>query len=59
MKLSSIQYSEHNWNLCGYLKVVSLLLGCSQDKMCCCLICEWDKVMQEFDIVGITTSRRT
>ena len=41
--LSSIQYSKHNWNLCGDLKVVALLVGMQLGyTKYCCFICEWD-----------------
>jgi len=41
--LGKIQYRKHNWNVCGYLKVIALLLGLQfgYTKFCCCL-CEWD-----------------
>ena len=41
--LSVIKYSEHNWMICGDLKIVTILLGqqSSFTKHACCL-CLWD-----------------
>ena len=41
--LGKIMNDEFKWKLCGYLKVVALLLGmqfaCTKY---CCFLCEWD-----------------
>ena len=40
--LEKIQYEKYNWNFCGDLKVIDLLLGlqlgCTKF---CCFLCEW------------------
>jgi hypothetical protein len=40
--LEKTHYRKHNWNICGYLKVIALLLGLqlSYTKFCC-ILCEW------------------
>lgn len=41
--LKHIQYTKYNWNICGDLKVVALLLGMQLGYYkYCCYICEWD-----------------
>lgn len=41
--LEHIQYIKYNWNICGDLKVVALLLGLQLGyTKYCCFICEWD-----------------
>lgn len=41
--LNHIQYKKYNWNICGDLKVVALLLGLQLGyTKYCCFICEWD-----------------
>ncbi len=41
--LKHIQYTKYNWNICGDLKVVALLLGMQLGyTKYCCYICEWD-----------------
>ncbi|KAL6464577.1 hypothetical protein MHYP_G00268940 [Metynnis hypsauchen] len=43
-----IQYSRYNWNICGDLKVVALLLGLQLGyTKYCCFICEWDSRAKE------------
>ena len=42
--LKHIQYTKYNWNICGDLKVVALLLGMQLGyTKYCCYICEWDR----------------
>lgn len=46
--LKQIQYSKYNWNICGDLKVVALLLGMQLGyTKYCCFICEWDSRARE------------
>ena len=41
--LEKIQYEIYNWNICGNLKVIALLLGLQLgNKKFCCFLCEWD-----------------
>lgn len=41
--LEKIQYNEHNWKVCGDLKVIALILGLQLGyTKYCCFICEWD-----------------
>ena len=41
--LEKIQYGKYNWNICGNLKVIALLLGLQLGyTMFCCFLCEWD-----------------
>ena len=41
--LQKIRYEEHEWNICGDLKVVALLLGMQLGyTKFCCFLCEWD-----------------
>ena len=46
--LEKTQYENHNWNICGDLKVTALLLGL---QFCytkvCCFLCEWDSYGQK------------
>jgi len=38
-----INYDKFKWQICGYLKVIALLLGLQQGfAKYCCFICEWD-----------------
>jgi hypothetical protein len=41
--LNCVNYKKYQWQLCGDLKVVAVLLALQQGykKVCCCL-CEWD-----------------
>jgi hypothetical protein len=41
--LEKIKYHEHNWQICGDLKVTGLLLGLRRGYIkCTCCLCEWD-----------------
>ena len=41
--LDKIQYEKYNWNICGDLKVIALLLGLQLGyTKSCCFLCEWD-----------------
>lgn len=41
--LKHIEYSRYNWNICGDLKVVAILLGLQLGyTKYCCFLCEWD-----------------
>jgi hypothetical protein len=41
--LGKVNYDEFKWMLCGYLKVVALLLGMQLVyTKYCCLLCQWD-----------------
>lgn len=41
--LRSIKYENHNWKICGDLKVIALLLGMQLGfTKYCCFLCEWD-----------------
>ena len=41
--LRCINYDQHQWQLCGDLKVVALLLGLQTGyTKYCCFLCEWD-----------------
>ncbi|GBP14416.1 hypothetical protein EVAR_92401_1 [Eumeta japonica] len=41
--LLCIKYNEHQWQICGDLKVVALLLGLQLGyTKFCCFVCEWD-----------------
>jgi len=52
MLLKHIQYSKYNWNICGNLKVVALLLGMQLGyTKRCCFICEWDSRANELHYV--------
>ena len=46
--LRCIKYEQHQWQLCGDLKVVALLLGlqCRFTKYCC-FLCEWYRRARE------------
>jgi len=37
--LEKIQYEKYNWKICGDVKVIALLLSCTE---VCCFLCEWD-----------------
>jgi len=42
--LGKIKYDEFKWKLCGYLKVVALLIGMQLGfTKYCCFMCEWDR----------------
>jgi len=52
MLLKHIQYSKYNWNICGDLKVVALLLGMQlRYTKYCCFVCEWDSRAKELHYV--------
>jgi len=41
--MEAINYGKFNWQICGDLKVIALLLGLQQGfTKCCCFIREWD-----------------
>jgi hypothetical protein len=41
--LNKLEYSKCGWHICGYLKVVSLLIGLQLGyTKYCCFLCEWD-----------------
>lgn len=41
--LEKIQYGKYEWNICGDLKVIALLLGLQLGfTKFCCFLCEWD-----------------
>ena len=41
--MEAIDYDKFKWQICGYLKVIALLLGLQQGfTEYCCFICEWD-----------------
>jgi len=41
--LQKIKYEEHQWAICGDLKVIALLLGMQLGyTKYCCFLCEWD-----------------
>jgi hypothetical protein len=41
--LEKIKYHEHEWQICGDLKVIGLLLGLQRGyTKCPCFLCEWD-----------------
>jgi len=41
--LERIKYREHEWQICGDLKVIGLLLGIQRGyTKCPCFLCEWD-----------------
>lgn len=46
--LLRIQYSKHQWAICGDLKVIGLLLGMQSGyTKYCCFLCEWDSRARE------------
>jgi len=52
MLLKHIQYSKYDWNICGDLKVVALLLGMQlRYTKYCCFMCEWDSRAKELHYV--------
>ena len=41
--LKCINYNQHQWQLCGDLKVVALVMGLQRGYMkYCCFLCEWN-----------------
>ncbi len=41
--LEAIQYSTYQWNICGDLKVIGMLMGMQGDfTKYCCFLCLWD-----------------
>ena len=41
--LGNVRYDEFKWTLCGYLKIVALLLGMQFGyTKYCCFLCDWD-----------------
>ena len=43
MLLKCINYYQHQWQLCGDLKVVALVMGLQLGyKKYCCFLCEWN-----------------
>ena len=41
--LQTIKYEKYGWNICGDLKVISILLGMQKGfTKYCCFLCEWD-----------------
>lgn len=41
--LKKINYDDHKWKLCGYLKVIALLTGLQGCyTKYCCFLCKWD-----------------
>ena len=41
--MEAINYHKFNWQMCGDLKVIALLLGLQQEfTKYCCFICDWD-----------------
>jgi len=41
--LNAIKYKNHQWQICGDLKVIAILLGMQQGyTKYCCFLCEWD-----------------
>ena len=41
--LNKIKYTQHNWNICGDLKVIGLLMGMQSGyTKFCCFLCDWD-----------------
>jgi len=44
-----INYDKFKWQICGDLKVISLLLGLQKGfTKYCCFICEWDSRVRSF-----------
>jgi hypothetical protein len=42
--LEKIQYEKYNWNVCGHLNVIALLLGLQLGyTKFCCFLCEWGR----------------
>lgn len=42
--LEKIRYRDYNWNICGDLKVITILMGMQTGyTKYCCFICEWDR----------------
>ncbi|CAH1388743.1 unnamed protein product, partial [Nezara viridula] len=42
-KIESIKYQDYQWQICGDLKVVAILLGMQRGfTKFCCFLCEWD-----------------
>jgi hypothetical protein len=50
MVLEKIKYHEHEWQICGDLKVIGLLLGQQRGYIKYpCFLCEWDsKAMDKY-----------
>jgi len=45
--METINYDKFKWQICGDLKVITLLLGLQQEfTKYCCFICEWDSRAQ-------------
>jgi len=41
--LEKIQYENYNWNMCGDLEIIALLVGLQLGYIkFCCFLCEWD-----------------
>ena len=50
--LQKIEYSKHQWVICGDLKVIGLLLGMQSGyTKYCCFLCEWDSRARELHYV--------
>ena len=50
--LRCIEYDQHQWQLCGDLKVVALLLGLQSGyTKYCCFLCEWDSRARSFHYI--------
>ena len=46
--LTKIKYNEHNWIVCGDLKILCVLLGQQGGyAKCPCFLCEWDSRVRE------------
>jgi len=58
--LGKVKYDEFKWKLCGYLKVVALLLGMQLGyTKYCCFLCEWDSRDKKNHCVNKLWSKRT
>jgi len=58
--LGKIKYGEFKWKFCGYLKVVTLLLGMELGyTKYCCSLCEWDSRDKKNHYVNRLWPKRT
>jgi len=58
--LGKFKYDEFKWKLCGYPKVVALLLGMQLGyTKYCCLLCEWESRDKKNHYVNKLWPKRT
>ena len=55
--LNCLHYRDHNWQICGDLKIIALLVGLQTGHTkYCCFLCEWDSRARDLHYVKKKTA---